>query len=269
MVGVQLQKLANNHHGYNMMTEVKLRLATRFGNECHIVMDDMSSIRLKLRWEGSQFTVTLTPNTAYITVQGPSGQTLHLAQHIQEVVGGTVYAAKEAGKEPCNPHEATQAATDHGAVQAATDHGAAEATAAHSGTEAATDRSSSGEEAATDHGAAEATAEHSATEAATDHSSSGEAKQPATDHGAAEATTAHSATEATQPATVHGAAAPEPEFAGTAPSAAGGTVSASVTGNENIQVGTVVINEQPTQDIRAMSALIQGMTNLLRSSHGS
>ena len=125
MAGVQLQKLANNHHGYNTMTGVKLRLATHFGNECHIVMDDMSSIRLKLRWQGSQFTVTLTPNTAYITVQGPSGQTLHLAQHIQEVVGGTVYAAKEAGKEPCNPHEATQAATDHGA---------AEATAAHSGT---------------------------------------------------------------------------------------------------------------------------------------
>ena len=261
MVGVQLQKLANNHHGYNAMTEVKLRLATHFGNECHIVMDDMSSIRLKLRWEGSQFTVTLTPNTAYITVQGPSGQTLRLAQHIQEVVGGTVYAAKEAGKEPFNPHEATQAATDHGA---------AEATAELSATEAATDHSSSsGEEAPTDHGAAEATAEHSATEAATDHSSSGEAKQPATDHGAAEATTTHSATEATQPATVHGAAEPEPEFAGTAPSAAGGTVSASVTGNENIQVGTVVINEQPTQDIRAMSALIQGMTNLLRSSHGS
>ena len=123
-----------------------------------------------------------------------------LAQHIQEIVGGTVYAAKEPGKAPSNPHEATQAATDHGA---------------------------------------------------------------------AEATTTHSATEATQPATVHGVAEPEPEFAGTAPSAAGGAVSASVTGNENIQVGTVIINEQPTQDIRAMSALIQGMMNLLRGNRGS
>ena len=231
MVGVQLQKLANNHPGYNMMTRVKLQLATHFGNECHIVMDDTSSIRLKLRWEGSQFTVTLTRNTAYITVQGPSGQTLPLAQHIQEIVGGTVYAAKEPGKAPSNPHEATQAATDHGA--------------------------------------AEATAEHSATEAATDHNSSAEATRAATDHGAAEATTTHSAPEATQPATVHGVAEPEPEFAGTAPSAAGGAVSASVTGNENIQVGTVIINEQPTQDIRAMSALIQGMMNLLRSNRGS
>ena len=124
-------------------------------------------------------------------------------------------------------------------------------------------------QAATDHSAAEATAEHSATEAATDHNSSAEATRAATDHGAAEATTTHSAPEATQPATVHGVAEPEPEFAGTAPSAAGGAVSASVTGNENIQVGTVIINEQPTQDIRAMSALIQGMTKLLRSSHGS
>ena len=230
MVGVQLQKLANNHQGHNMMTGVRQRLATHFGDECRIVMDDMSSIRLKLRWEGSQFTVTLTPNTAYITVQGPSAQTLLLAQHIQEVVGGTVYAAKEPGKAPSNPHEATQAATEHSA--------------------------------------AEVRAEHSATEAATDRISS-EVTQPATDHGAAEATTTHSATEATQPATIHGAAEPEPEFAGTAPSAAGGTVSASVSGNENIQVGTVVINEQPTQDIRAMSALIQGMINLLCSNRGS
>ena len=124
-------------------------------------------------------------------------------------------------------------------------------------------------QAATDHSAAEATAEHSATEAATDHNSSAEATRAATDHGAAEATTTHSAPEATQPATVHGVAEPEPEFAGTAPSAAGGAVSASVTGNENIQVGTVIINEQPTQDIAAISALIQGKMNLLRSNRGS
>ena len=89
-----------------MTTRVKLQLATHFGNECHIVMDDTSSIRLKLRWEGSQFTVTLARNTAYITVQGPSGQTLPLAQHIQEIAGGTVYAANEPGNAPSNPHEA-------------------------------------------------------------------------------------------------------------------------------------------------------------------
>ena len=181
------------------MAEAKQQLLTHFGRECQIAKHDDSSCLLKLRWEGAKFTVTLTPNTTYITVQGPSKQTLPLARHIQSVVGGIVYAAKHRGKSPSNP----SVATDHGAT---------------TGTTGAADRSH------TDHGATEPEPE------------SADSAPVAADHGATAAN--------------HGATS--------------GVASSSVSGNDNIQVGTVIINEPPVQSERVIEAVIHGMMNLMR-----
>ena len=178
MVGVQLEKPANNHEGYAMMTEALQKLQTHFGNACEIVKNDRSSIRLKLRWDGSLFTITLTPNTGYIWVQGQAAKVLPLAQHIQEFVGGVVYSAKQPGAAPCNPAEDSQSEPEF-------THG------------------------------------------------------PSAFHGPTDEATVHGAEDE---ATVHGAT-----LAAGASRSSGGVASSPVTGNDNIQVGTVIINAQ-TQD---------------------
>ena len=179
--------------------------------------DDVSSIKLKLRWEGSLgslFTLTLTSNTGYIQIQGLADKILALAEHIKDLVGGVVYSARQGGAAPHNPSEPEPEVTDHGATEDdATNHSATNHGANHRGASAE----------ATDHGA--------------------------TNHGA------------TEEAAV-----------GTGTSSSSSGVGASpITGNGNVQVGTVVINT-PMEDSpgnatsqNAMSALINGLMNLVRS----
>ena len=131
MVGVQLQMPANNHAGSEQMTKVKKELQTRFGTHCQIMMDDKSSIKMKLHLEGSLgslFTLTLTPNTGYIQVQGPADKVLNFAKHIQTFVGGDVYTSRQKGAAPHNPCEQVRANNDvanhPGASTEATDPGA-------------------------------------------------------------------------------------------------------------------------------------------------
>ena len=131
MVGVQLQMPANNHAGLEQMTKVKKEVRTRFGDHCKIMMDDKSSIKMKLRWEGllgNLFTLTLTPNTGYIQIQGPADKALTLAKHIQTFVGGDVYTSRRKGTTPHNPCEQVRANNDvanhAGASTEATDPGA-------------------------------------------------------------------------------------------------------------------------------------------------
>ena len=223
MVGVQLQKPASNHAGYEDMTSVKKTLVTHFGDNCQIVKDDVSSIKLKLRWRGPQgrlFTMTLTPNTGYIQIQGPADKILALAKHIQQLVGGDVHSARQVGAAPHNPseQESGDGATNDGADRAA-DHGATDHAAHQQGT-----------------------------------------SQEAADHGA----TSHSAT---MEATV----GTEEAAVGTGTSSTSGVGVCPITGNGNVQVGSVVINttvedgQGSTAPQNAMNTLINGLRNLLLS----
>ena len=250
MVGVQLQKPASNHVGSEQMTKVKDTLQTHFGINCKITKDDMSSIKLQLRWEGSKgslFTLTLTPNTGYIQIQGPSDKTLTLAGHIQDLVGGVVYAARRGGAAPCNPNEGepnvgatNEGANAHGASTEATDHGATNQGANHDG--------------ANNHGASTEATDHGATDdGATDDGANHHGE--ASDHAA----TNDSATEQAAAGT------------GTSSSSTGVGVS-PITGNGNVQVGTVVINtlmedsQGNATSQNVMNTLIHGLRNLFRES---
>ena len=92
-------------------------------------------------------------------------------------------------------------------------------------------------------------------------------------------TTVPSATNVAEPATAHGAIEPTEAAthnasqiaAGAGTSVSSSTITSSpITGNDNIQVGTLVINaqtqdgEENTADQNAMQTLINGMMNLLR-----
>ena len=71
--------------------------------------DDASSIRCKTRWRDSLFTLTLTSNTGYITLQGPSALLLAFGSHVVRITGGALHVAKAPGRPPCNPEEASDA----------------------------------------------------------------------------------------------------------------------------------------------------------------
>ena len=72
-----------------------------------VVKNDASSIRCKARWQDALFTLTLTCNTGYVTVQGPSALVLAFGSHVAGLIGGTVYVAKDTGHPPHNPKEET------------------------------------------------------------------------------------------------------------------------------------------------------------------
>ena len=207
MVGVQLQRPASVHQGYSIVSAAKEKLQTRFGDACEIMQDDSSSIRLKLRWEHSKFTLTLTCNTGYIHIQGPGGKVLSLAQSIRDIVGGVVYTARHSGAAPTNPSEPEPG---------------------------------------------EPEPEFTATEPSGTNIPADNPFQA----------TAHGATEATE-AAMHNAA----HIAAGAgnPIDFSAVTTSPITGNDNIQVGTLVINAQRQDgEENAMSALISGMMNLLR-----
>ena len=235
MVGVQLPKPANIKQGYAIMTAARQKLQTHFGDVCEVVKDDQSAIRLKLHWEHSLFTITLTSNTGYIYIQGPQGKLLPLAESVQDLVGGVVYAARLPGTGPHNP-STTSATSDHADDASGPPvHGATEATV---------------------HGATAAATVHGAAGQATVHGAIGQATAEAAIHGASE--------QASMPN------ASETAASSVAPSSSGTVSSSPITGSDNIQVGTLVINTQAQdgmEDIstqNVMNTLITGMMNLLR-----
>ena len=230
MVGVQLQMPASNHAGYEQMQDIKRTMVDHFGDNCQIKQDDRASIKLKLRWDGplgSLFTITLTPNTGYIQIQGPMDKTLTLAHYVRDLVGGDVYATRQAGAAPHNPseHESDDGATNAGSMASA--HGAA------------------------DHAAGQQS------HGATDHAAS----QQGTTQRAANDDTPNS-----QEAADHGASGHSGSI---------GVGVSPITGNGNVQVGTVVINTGPEDSEgnataqAAMTTLINGVRNLLRRAPAS
>lgn len=70
-----------------------------------VVKDDASSIRCKARWRDALFTLTLTSNTGYIYVQGPSALLLAFGSQVASITGGALHVAKAPGRPPCNPPE--------------------------------------------------------------------------------------------------------------------------------------------------------------------
>ena len=230
MVGVQLPRPANNNQGYAVMIAARQELQTHFGDVCEVVKDDQSAIKLKLRWQHSLFTITLTSNTGYIFIQGPNGKLLPLAETIRDLVGGVIYVARQPGVAPHNP-SMTSATSDHeDDMSEATAHGTTQATVHGTPVDGATE--------------------------ATVHGATGQAAAEAAIHGASEQA---SMPNASQTAT-----------SSVAPSSSGTVSSSPITGSDNIQVGTLVINTQ-SQDVsddistqNVVDTLITGMMNLLR-----
>ena len=106
MVGVFLGQPESCHAGKLQMREALGKLRGPDGLEnITVAKDDASSIRCKARWRDALFTLTLTSNTGYITVQGPSTLVLAFGSHVASITGGALHVAKATGPPPCNPEE--------------------------------------------------------------------------------------------------------------------------------------------------------------------
>jgi hypothetical protein len=126
MVGVFLGIPADAIQGLHVMQVALNELTAHFGGQLTTKVNTQVLSRCKVDWQGAQFTLTLTSNTGYITVQGPSGKNLDFAKHVMSMVGGRVFVAREPGSSPRNPgvepDAEKPAAEDHDA--AAENHGA-------------------------------------------------------------------------------------------------------------------------------------------------
>ena len=103
MVGIFLGRPANSKQGRSVMQAALCLLIDHFGNKLHVRENNASVLRCKVRQGAMLFTITLTSNTGYIHVQGPSGSLLDFANHLVQVVGGVVYVARAPGASPTNP----------------------------------------------------------------------------------------------------------------------------------------------------------------------
>ena len=106
MVGISLGTPRSCHVGRTQMREALGKLRGPDGlDNITVVKDDASSIRCKARWRDALFTLTLTCNTGYIHVQGPSSLLLAFGSHVASITGGALHVAKAPGPPPCNPPE--------------------------------------------------------------------------------------------------------------------------------------------------------------------
>ena len=68
-----------------------------------VTKDDASGIRMKATWQDSRFTLTLTGNTGYVFIQGPSASLLAFGSHVAGALDGVLHVAKDVGTDPRNP----------------------------------------------------------------------------------------------------------------------------------------------------------------------
>ena len=68
-----------------------------------VTKDDASGIRMKATWQDSRFTLTLTGNTVYVFIQGPSASLLAFGSHVASALDGVLHVAKDVGTDPRNP----------------------------------------------------------------------------------------------------------------------------------------------------------------------
>ena len=118
MVGIFLGQPKSCYAGKLQMREALGKLQGPDGLEnITVAKDDASSIRCKARWRDALFTLTLTSNTGYITVQGPSALVLAFGSHVASISGGTLHVAKATGPPPCNPEEPSSGGQDDPEVE--------------------------------------------------------------------------------------------------------------------------------------------------------
>ena len=104
MVGVFLGRPKTCQTGIVIMRDARDTLLA-LGSLTNIVVtkDDASCIRMKATWQDSRFTLTLTGNTGYVFLQGPSASLLAFGSHVASAIGGALHVAKDVGADPHNP----------------------------------------------------------------------------------------------------------------------------------------------------------------------
>ena len=108
MVGVLLGRPKNCQAGMVVMRAARdtlLALGSRADALCSVVVtkDDDACIRMKATWQDNRFTLTLTGNTGYVSIQGPSASLLAFGSYMANELGGTLFVAKDVGVDPRNP----------------------------------------------------------------------------------------------------------------------------------------------------------------------
>ena len=108
MVGVFLGRPQNCQAGMVVMRAARdtlLALGSRADALCSVVVtkDDDACIRMKATWQDNRFTLTLTGNTGYVSIQGPSAPLLAFGSYMANELGGTLFVAKDVGVDPRNP----------------------------------------------------------------------------------------------------------------------------------------------------------------------
>ena len=104
MVGVFLGRPKSCQTGIVVMRDAQDTLLALGSLENVVVThNDASFTRMKATWRGSRFTLTLTGNTGYVFLQGPSASLLAFGSHVANAIGGVLHTAKNVGAEPHNP----------------------------------------------------------------------------------------------------------------------------------------------------------------------
>ena len=108
MVGVFLGRPQNCQAGMVVMRAARdtlLALGSRADALCSVVVtkDDDACIRMKATWQDNRFTLTLTGNTGYVFIQGPSASLLAFGSYVADELGGVLHVAKDVGVDPHNP----------------------------------------------------------------------------------------------------------------------------------------------------------------------